>query len=564
MTLLSRSPITGSAIPSPQARAGTPAAQDSAQTVRDYHQRSKHALNRYAAGPETLDWDAQPDPFRRYVGAPLTLLPLPANSDQTAWRQLFEPDAIAPRPATLVSVGLLFELSFALSAWKEHGPDRWAVRCNPSSGNLHPTEVYLLATGVPDLADGLYHYAPREHGLELRARLPLVESGAGQPRLLVGMSSIHWREAWKYGERAFRYCQLDMGHAIGAMRYGCAVLGWRTRALPLADSDIGRLLGLDRDQDFGAAEREEPEALFELQLATAQDVAPGFGAALSRAVWSGHANRLDARPMYQWPAIAKVALATRRPAPLVATPLPVMASRSLFPATTTTAAKLIRSRRSAPGFDRKARMDAAAFWALAEALMPRQANGRATLPWDVWAAPVRVHPVMFVHRVDNLAPGAYVLMRDRAQQTALQATLPDLAWQPMAASPPHLPFYLLAGNPALAGTLRTLSCHQAIGADAMIALALLAEFDAPIAGGPWHYRELLREAGLIGQVLYLEAEAAGLRGTGIGCYFDDPVHELLGLHGTSWQVLYHFSIGLPVLDPRILTTPPYGPERIHA
>ena len=153
--------------------------------------------------------------------------------------ELFTPGAIAPHPATLRSIGLLFELSFALSAWKQLGPDRWAQRCNPSSGNLHPTEVYLLASGLADLDDGLYHYAPKEHALEQRAALtppapPKPQESSAPPRLLVGFSSIHWREAWKYGERAFRYCQLDMGHAIGALRYAAAVLGWRLREVALA------------------------------------------------------------------------------------------------------------------------------------------------------------------------------------------------------------------------------------------------------------------------------------------------------------------------------------------
>ena len=115
-----------------------------------------------------------------------------------------------------------------------------------------------------------------------------------------------------------------------------------------------------------------------------------------------------------------------------------------------------------------------------------------------------------------------------------------------------------------AGTLRTLSCHQAIGADAVFVIALLAELPTPESDAPWRYRERLREAGLIGQVLYLEAEAAGLRGTGIGCFFDDPVRELLGLGapGTeAWQVLYHFSVGLPVTDARIASTPPYPEPR---
>lgn len=66
---------------------------------------------------------------------------------------------------------------------------------------------------------------------------------------------------------------------------------------------------------------------------------------------------------------------------------------------------------------------------------------------------------------------------------------------------------------------------------------------------------------MIGQVLYLEAEASGLRGTGIGCFFDDEVHHLLGLGSAanaSWQTLYHFTIGGPMDDQRLGTEPAYG------
>ncbi|MDP2023388.1 MAG: nitroreductase family protein, partial [Hydrogenophaga sp.] len=171
-----------------------------------------------------------------------------------------------------------------------------------------------------------------------------------------------------------------------------------------------------------------------------------------------------------------------------------------------------------------------------------------------------VHAVLFAHRVDGLVPGAYLLPRNTTARARLQAALPQLTWQAVEGCPAELPLVELALNPALAGTLRTLSCHQAIGADAVFVIALLAELPSREGDAPWLYRERLREAGLIGQVLYLEAEAAGLRGTGIGCFFDDPVRELLGLGapGTeSWQVLYHFSVGLPVTDARIASTPPY-------
>jgi hypothetical protein len=43
-------------------------------------------------------------------------------------------------------------------------------------------------------------------------------------------------------------------------------------------------------------------------------------------------------------------------------------------------------------------------------------------------------------------------------------------------------------------------------------------------------------------VLYLEAEAAGVRATGIGCFFDDPVHEIVAVKGLSLQTLYHFTV----------------------
>ena len=233
--------------------------------AQDYHQRTKHRLDRYAAGPDTLDWDAQPDPFRRYVGAPLTSLPLKADELATPWADLFEPGRIAPRILDRDAIGLLFELSFALSAWKQYGPDRWAVRVNPSSGNLHPTEAWLVCQGADGVPDGVHHYAAREHALEQRATLAPQEDVARTPaRAFVALTSIQWREAWKYGERAFRYCQLDVGHAIGALRYSAAVLGWRLQPVACSTAQLAKGLGLDRDADFGSAEREEPDALFEL------------------------------------------------------------------------------------------------------------------------------------------------------------------------------------------------------------------------------------------------------------------------------------------------------------
>ena len=84
----------------------------------------------------------------------------------------------------------------------------------------------------------------------------------GHAGFLVALTSIQWREAWKYGERAFRYCQHDVGHAIAALSVSASLFGWSLRLLPdWSDEDIAALLGVDRDDDRADAEPERAECL---------------------------------------------------------------------------------------------------------------------------------------------------------------------------------------------------------------------------------------------------------------------------------------------------------------
>ena len=129
---------------------GHPKARD---VVLGYHERSSHHVRRFAPGPGFLDWANQPDPFRTYQGAPIVELPLADETRSPLWRALHVPQAVAPRPLGLASLGAFFELALGLTAWKEYAGSRWALRANPSSGNLHPTECYLLTDERPGLPD---------------------------------------------------------------------------------------------------------------------------------------------------------------------------------------------------------------------------------------------------------------------------------------------------------------------------------------------------------------------------------------------------------------------------
>ncbi|MCM2331714.1 MAG: SagB family peptide dehydrogenase [Pseudomonas sagittaria] len=534
--------------------------------VRDYHQRTKHRFTAYARGPGSLDWDAQPAPFRHFDGAPQIALPrlaalAPGSVLHAALQRPFaaldQPQP--PLPADLASIGALLQLSLGLSAWKSYGPDRWAVRANPSSGNLHPSEAYLLVGGIAGLADGLYHYRPESHALELRASHATTGGG---PRLAVLLTSVMWREAWKYGERAFRYCQLDSGHAAGALRYAAAALGWALAEQPqVGSASLARLAGSDRLSEFPAGKRAESEVEeAEILLAVGLTGAPPAPLAVaelqalaSSAQWHGVASPIDRQPLYSWPLIGAVAVASRGadgvvpPAAVLAPPRPRAPGEAAQPLQ-----PLILGRRSAQRFDHRHHMPLAQFTALLARLQPA-----AGAPWDVFAGNPRAALLLFVSHVDGLVPGLYLLPRSEAQLAALCPLLAERfrLW-PIPGIESLL--QLSALEPlALARTARALHCHQELASSACFAVGMLCEFDGALAAGPAAYRALQRECGLIGQALYLEAEVHGLRGTGIGCFFDDPVHELLGLSGTAWQSLYHFTVGRALDDARIETAPAY-------
>jgi len=521
----------------------------------DYHEATKHHFDRFARSAGYLDWKTQPNPFRRYAGAPLVELPRDAVAGTRAYRALYEVGH-PPAPVSLASVGELLRCAFGLSAWKSIRGARWPLRINPSSGNLHPTEAYAAWQG------GVFHYAADVHALERRGTLaPAVWDAWSEGAVLVGLTSIHWREAWKYGERAYRYCQHDVGHAIGALRFAAALLGWRASLLPRwADADVAALLGTHRDEDAGDAEREAPACLAVVtpgDPAAVRDKPPSaLLAGLLTGEWRGKANVLSSGHV-DWPAIDAVAHAAaypgrgdgRRAAPLVAAS--PAADRT---ATPPLARDVILQRRSAVSFDPRGTLPLAPFLDMLRRVRP------VAPPWDALDWAPAVHLVLFVHRIDGLVPGVYVFLRDPAVEADLRGAMrSEFLWEQVQEGVPDL-FLLLPTD--VTWVANRLSCDQDIAGDGFFSLGMLARFEPLLAEhGDWMYRRLFWECGLIGQVLYLEAEAAGVRGTGIGCFYDDPVHEALGLHGYEWQSLYHFCVGEPIEDTRLETAPGYDWER---
>lgn len=536
--------------------------------VLDYHRQTKHHIHRPARSLGYMDWANQPNPFRHYHGTPNIALEHGDDTTGPLYRELFSGN-ISPAIVDFASISQLFYYSMALSAWKQvPGGAAWPLRVNPSSGNLHPTESYLIIgpQALPPIETAFYHYRPDCHALEKRrsfdtASWGILERALPPNGFFVGLSSIYWRETWKYGERGFRYCHHDVGHAIGAIAMAAMSLGWHATLVDtLSDEALSLLLGCEHAEGI---EAEHADCLIAINpmpqgskgRTTSLSLDQAFMEALKASPCQGKENQLSENH-HDWPIIEAVSAASRKKGDPTADEPVKERSSQVHPKVglygNLSAFQIIRQRRSAVAMDGVSTLDQARFYAMLQRLQ----CGGASSPFDAlpWAPSISLF--LFVHRISGLEAGLYVLLRDPRHFDLLKTTLkPDFLWKKSAACPSSLNLYLLTAQD-VKPVSKSVSCAQDIAADGVFSLAMLARFEAVIReNGAHFYPRLFWEAGAIGQLLYLEAEAVGLRGTGIGCFFDDEVHSLLGIQDTSWQSLYHFTVGGPKEDDRLQTRP---------
>src|SRR5579863_6649339 len=209
-------------------------------TWREYHESTKHSVESLRRTPHILDWANMPDPFRHYEGVPV--LDLPADPPA--------PETPASDGAAFLSQLLFYSAAISASKRVPSTGDRYALRVNPSSGNLHPTEFHFFTRALKDWPDGLYHYRPSSHMVEQRALGAFDTKWAGDsvPIVFV-LTSIAWREAWKYRDRAYRYCLHDIGHAWQSLALAAQTMGCESYATGhFPDDEVAQLCRLHEDE----------------------------------------------------------------------------------------------------------------------------------------------------------------------------------------------------------------------------------------------------------------------------------------------------------------------------
>jgi SagB-type dehydrogenase family enzyme len=220
-------------------------------TWREYHDSTKHTPDSLRRSRHVLNWANMPDPFRHYEGVPVFDLPAdPPVPEIPALELLCGESGTTDVTDGAEFLSQLLFYSAAVSASKRVPSTgaRYALRVNPSSGNLHPTEFHFVTRGLKDWPDGLYHYRASSHMAEQR-RAGSFPLPVGSAPIVFILTSIIWREAWKYGERAYRYCLHDIGHAWQALALSARAIGWESRAIgDFVDDEIAGLCALNPDE----------------------------------------------------------------------------------------------------------------------------------------------------------------------------------------------------------------------------------------------------------------------------------------------------------------------------
>lgn len=213
-----------------------------------FHDRTKYH-------PQTIGQVAgamqgpQPEPFKTYrLGAEVDLKPY-LDASHAAPQATAEARSWARLSHFLINVyGLTAQVSIGTG-------QAFYLRAAPSAGGLYPTEIYLVSRGNQLLPAGLYNYQARSHSLwrfwddhvwQALQEACLWHPALEQTQLAVVLTSVFYRSAWRYRDRAYRRVCLDAGHILGNLELAGALVDYRPHLIGgFADAAVNQLLYLD-------------------------------------------------------------------------------------------------------------------------------------------------------------------------------------------------------------------------------------------------------------------------------------------------------------------------------
>ena len=496
-----------------------------------YHRGTNHSWRSVSQGAHYMDWDNQPSPFKLYPGLTGDKLPTDIpNSGLPALEALGLATPEGPCRPTLFQLAGLFHYAAGITKVGTVPGGKMYFRAAACTGALYHIELYLVCGDLQDLPAGVYHFGAHDFSLyRLREgdhRGALLGATGGQaavaeaPATIV-LSSVYWRNSWKYQARAYRHAYWDSGTILANL----LAVGNANR-IPLelitsfVDEPVNRLLDLDVSREVA------------LHLVpVGRDQADTIGPPLAVDVLDLEVEPYSRREVH-YPAMVEMHSASSlldpsevpdlwgNPPSLV-NPVP---KGSIFPLGVTPETALppdsmertIEETILRRGSSRRFRRADVTFEQLSN-MLDRATRGIAADFLDDSGGTLN-QLYLIVNDVEDLPQGSYVFHRDRSELEQLAQS----------------DFRVQAGH---------LDLGQPLAADASVNVYILADLNSVLDRyGNRGYRMAQVEASIMGGRLYLGAYAQRLGATGL-TFFDDEVTEFFSPHAEGKSVMFLVAVG---------------------
>ncbi len=503
------------------------------EEARSYHEATKHSYVSVRMPGRGLDWANRPYPFKVYLDAEKVGLPSefgsPLHDLPTA---LSASRGLGRRVALQELAALLFYSAGITRVYRSPFGERYYFRAYPSTGALYQTEVYAVVGDVDALEPGVYHFDPGEfvlsrvRGGDHRANLSELtgDEEVAACDLALVLTSIAWRNAWKYGPRSYRHWFWDGGTLCANVVAVAGALGLRYKVLVgFVDDGLNLLLGTDGRKEAAIA------------------VVPVWSGASSRS--SGNVPvdevRLRVLPLsrkeVEYGEVVK-AYATSR----LSDASEVSRWRDRALSMGPLGVEVKGERIKLPGPPAEVRLPP-----LGEVMLRRGSTRRfARVPIEGWklgfvlrsaCSPLRADflegagmtltPFLIVNAVDGLRPGSYVYDASRDELVLLKE-----------------------GN--FRRVAEYLCLEQELGGDASATLFLMAPLERILAFlGNRGYRAAQFEAGLRAGLAYLAAYSVDIGATGL-TFYDDDVREFFEPASEGMENMLVVALGVPAYKSR--------------
>lgn len=207
-----------------------------------------------------VDWEDAPLAYKLYRGLPAVPLSLEVPLSLKEWEAPAKPDLRRIGDFLWHTFGLKqFTQSVSPFSSEEHWDIMESLRRSvPSGGALYPNELYMFLK-LEDLPEGIYHYDVLHHRLVLLRKgnfdSYIARSLGGRCDVsscfgTVFVTTMFWKNYYKYNNFAYRLQGLDAGGAIGQLlevskRFGFAAGVY----FQFLDRALNHLLGLSEDEE---------------------------------------------------------------------------------------------------------------------------------------------------------------------------------------------------------------------------------------------------------------------------------------------------------------------------